>query len=87
MLPSLFRMIFVPAMCSGKVKDKLVPFMTLLSGDQEQLFVRLAVAAGVARHKHQTAWKSVVLDVRKIFRLGRQGTTATSLGRTAKYMR
>jgi hypothetical protein len=84
MLPSLFTMIFVPAMCSGKLKDKLVPFMTLLSGDQEQPFVRLAVDAGVARLKHRTDWKNVVLDVSQIFRLGPQ---QTSLGRTAKYMR
>jgi hypothetical protein len=41
MLPSFFRVIFVPAMCSGKDKDKLVPFMTLQSGDQEKPFVRL----------------------------------------------
>ncbi len=41
---------FVPAMCSGKDKDKLVPFVTHQSGDQEKWFVRLAVAAGVARN-------------------------------------
>jgi hypothetical protein len=84
MLPSLFRKIFVPAMCSGKVKDKLVPFMTLQSGDQELPFVRLAVAAGVAHHKHRTDLKSGVLGVKQLFRLGRQRTTRTSLGRTPK---
>ena len=92
MLPSLFRKNNVPAMCCGKLvvvfgKDKPVPFWTPLTGDRENPFVRLAVDAGVARLKHQSDWKTVVLDVSQMFRLGRQGTTATSLGRTAKYMR
>ena len=90
MLPSLFRKNNVPAMCCGKLvvvfgKDKPVPFWT--RGDRERSFVRLAVDAGVARLKHRTDWKNVVLDVSQIFRLGPQRTTATSLGRTAKYMR
>ena len=94
MLPSMFRRRRI-AMSSGKLvvvmdltdKDKVVLFVTPQSGDRERSFVRLAVDAGVARLKHRTDWKSVVLDVSQIFRLGPQRTTATSLGRTAKYMR
>jgi hypothetical protein len=91
MLPSLFRKNNVPAMCCGKLvvefgKDKPVLFVTPQSGDRERSFVRLAVDAGLARLKHRTDWKNVVLDVSQIFRLGLgpQRTTATSLGRTLK---
>jgi hypothetical protein len=92
MLPSFFWMNNVPAMCCGKLavvfgKYKPVLFVTPQSGDRERSFVRLAMDAGVARLKHRTDWKNVVLDVSQIFRLGPQRTTATSLGRTAKYMR
>ncbi len=89
MLPSLLRKNNVPAMCCGKLvvvfgKDNPVPFWTPLSGDREYPFVRLAVDAGVALLKHRTDWKRVVLDVKQLFRLGRQPTTTTSLGRTPK---
>ena len=91
MLPSLFRKNNVPAMCCGKLvvefgKDKPVLFVAPQSGDRERSFVRLAVDAGLARLKHRTDWKYVVLDVSQMFRLGLgpQRTTATSLGRTLK---
>ncbi len=82
-------------MSSGKLvvvmdltdKDKVVLFVTPQSGDCEKSFVRLAVDAGVARLKHRTDCKSVVLDVSQISRLGPQQTTASSLGKTAKCMR